>query len=584
MSEKLYHDASSCVFEASFIAPTDTKEWKVAEESEDSLPCVISKKNSTIQLAPSKRWIAQDHFNDDLCLPEGIESLCCQWQANARESVALVLSPKADYVSGRSYTVVLGSEGNTRTGISLDRTHNVTVPSRVCVESSWTSYWLCCIRKDASTFVYVGVGNVLGENCITFLEHAMNKDDVEKEPMVRYIGLGNRAKFDRQAPAPLRMRDFRISTVPSTVSTQLLQLKPENLEIIQIGVESMDEETRSLMLKYKNECQKARQRASKFGIAYKEPPADVFMPWSQQRKLKANMKPGFRTGMDLSAPGEKAKQEARRKRFGLPEVNQETVDLSVTEVKSLSVEQAWHNEKLVGRFRVDPHTSLWARSPEDVEQNDSMKEMDDPPRIDAKKIHMFSIDWSAFKQIRTQDIMKHFADYGPTYVEWLSDLSCNIHFEDEFSASRALENLSSKLPSPAPESGIQEGGQQLPDLGAMGWRLSRRLLRKISTDKYGIRGTTTRTILRMSTTKDLLEERPTSWPKPPPGFSTKRILGPNSDFPTRKKSKRAREDIGALNENGEPATLDTALSSGRDGGFTVEEMGLERAQKKAKST
>lgn len=38
--------------------------------------------------------------------------------------------------------------------------------------------------------------------------------------------------------------------------------------------------------------------------------------------------------------------------------------------------------------------------------------------------------------------------------------------------------------------------------------------------------------MRPATTLDILLERPNSWPEPPPGFSTKRILGPGSDYDT----------------------------------------------------
>lgn len=39
--------------------------------------------------------------------------------------------------------------------------------------------------------------------------------------------------------------------------------------------------------------------------------------------------------------------------------------------------------------------------------------------------------------------------------------------------------------------------------------------------------------MRVSNAHDILEKRPTKWPKPPPGFTTRRVLGPGSDFPAQ---------------------------------------------------
>merc|ERR1719148_486120 len=65
-----------------------------------------------------------------------------------------------------------------------------------------------------------------------------------------------------------------------------------------------------------------------------------------------------------------------------------------------------------------------------------------------EKIHLFAIDWAAFKQIRTDDIMAYFADYGPSYIEWLGELSCNVLFEDKYTSARAIEAMSRTIPHP----------------------------------------------------------------------------------------------------------------------------------------
>jgi len=94
--------------------------------------------------------------------------------------------------------------------------------------------------------------------------------------------------------------------------------------------------------------------------------------------------------------------------------------------------------------------------------------------------------------------------------------------------------------------------------------------------------------MRVANSADVLVERPMGRPKPPRGFSTKRVLGPGSDFDTepRQKKRRRVEREERLQEaawdpssGGEHPALSRGLMSGREGGFSVEELQRERAQK-----
>ena len=123
--------------------------------------------------------------------------------------------------------------------------------------------------------------------------------------------------------------------------------------------------------------------------------------------------------------------------------------------------------------------------------------------------------------------------------------------------------------------------------------------------------------MRVATSLDVLEDRPTAWPKPPPGFTTTRVLGPGSDEVRERKRKRRRRsrkrgggegfrdangmdvdeesvedgvgDVGGgMEENGEgdahdEVTIDRGLKSSRPG-FTVEQMEEERKNKAKKAT
>ena len=102
--------------------------------------------------------------------------------------------------------------------------------------------------------------------------------------------------------------------------------------------------------------------------------------------------------------------------------------------------------------------------------------------------------------------------------------------------------------------------------------------------------------MRFALSTDILHDRPNSWPAPPGGFSSTKVLGPESDFKPRKKSsktKRQREKKKASStytqpeqytgEEGEHPLLTRGLSAGR-AGFSVEEMEEERAKKRSKTS
>jgi hypothetical protein len=68
----------------------------------------------------------------------------------------------------------------------------------------------------------------------------------------------------------------------------------------------------------------------------------------------------------------------------------------------------------------------------------------------------------------------------------MGELSCNILFEDKYSAARALQHMSTELPTPPPaelevgRSTDSDEAHEPPDLGNMGWRLCKKPVRKVS--------------------------------------------------------------------------------------------------------
>ena len=517
-------------------------------------------------------------------------SILLTWQAQAREGIAVALTPQPKYTNGRTYEIFFGDRANTNTLIEKrtggkEKLH-VSLPGRHCTETEWTSYWIALHQGK----VYAGVGNEPPQQRLGVLE-----DDPEAAlSSTWYVGMGNSSmKRAGERPFYNQYQHVRLTALDLGLATALEALDTTQIPAV-INVGDVDAETKAIQAAYEEECRKARARAEKFGIPYKEP--HKFLP---QNKRQVQSSTGLATGMDLQDPEEKAKQKARRERFGLSEDAVAAADGDDVDTEDIvPVTQAWDNEKLVANHRMDPPKQLWKIVPAEID-TDPFAPVVEEAYIVPEKIHLFAIDWAAFLQIRTNDLSAYFSLYSPTHVEWLGDLGCNIHFADKFSAARALQNLSQEIPTPPLEPEIvPDGDNDKPcsppvDLGAMGWRLGKTPLRKVSDDRFGRKGTTARILLRLATSQDVLRDKKSSSHKktrPPLGFSKTRVLGPGSDFPKKKKKNKRnrdkREDAqgvgGGSSGTEEPSLLMGSLKASRSG-FSVEEMEAERARKRAKT-
>ena len=579
--------------------------------------------------------------------------------------------------------------------------------------SCWTSYWICL----SNSRLYVGMGKVPGIECFGVMEKEDDGQEPQQHP-IRYVGIGNDAAVKKNKDSIVEVKNLVVTNVPPCLESLLKIVPPQDdLPIVCLvpaaaassGMD-IDEDAETLELKkymedYKVECLVRKNRAKKYGTDYKEQPMKEFLPWTMAKRLqlqgKHNLRPamaspsfsfsnsGFVAGdIDFLDPKEISKREARMARFAAATTNtsfgtekeksDETHDTEneAMEVPSMAlpprdglpVEQAWEKENLLRPIRRDPPPYLWKESPANADTFKTTKTPDPFSMYDEStkaatwitdKLHLSSIDWAAFKQIRNDDLIKHLESYGPIkYIEWLGDVSCNICFASKVSASRALVCLSNELPSPPPvptnppapsydettneeESGLPTDAALAPavatlpsiDLGCMTWRFGKRPIRKASNDRHGRRGTTARYILRVATTEDVLIERPNSWPEPPGGFASDRVLGPKSDYATanakknnKKKTKKTNPQQQQQNQNGNKSKrkrgrgesngntqnnskhgkidpkkknrnknsssnktknpvdlLNKGLSSSR-GGFSVEDMERERQAKKRQKT
>ena len=176
------------------------------------------------------------------------------------------------------------------------------------------------------------------------------------------------------------------------------------------------------------------------------------------------------------------------------------------------------------------------------------------------------------KKMRSPDLMLYLRAYNPTYIEWLNDQSCNVHFADHAAAQRAYDTLFKELPDPPPRKVIANKKQQQrhhkqgaaassssllvpnspldagshaaaafalvqsyyataaaaaaantepsvppmqlppwPPLGAYGWKLGPPLT-KAKNDKFGSAGLSARLLCRFATSLDVLTERPKTRP------------------------------------------------------------------------
>jgi Farnesoic acid 0-methyl transferase len=404
-------------------------------------------------------------------IPECCHLLFCT-PAMASEGVAVALSSQPDYVRGGTVEVIFGAMGNTKTSImkrsnkpnSNSTQHQpsspvsqVSTPCQVCHEGTWTSFWVGMWKGK----VFAGIGNAPGQKCLAILDPAaFNHDKMPGEEgdaamekskggvaddlvivkddnpnpaagestgetangnaEIRHVGIGNAAQHGRA----VKIRNLQVTQVPSFVA-QLLESFPDTVDAL-MDHDEIDDEALKV---YQEQCRKARARAEKFGIPYKEPDLEAVVPWSQARRLRANPQKGFITGIDVTDPEELAKQNARMSRFGAAGTkreletadNEEQGDVNGKDPEAthrmednhddeaIPVIQAWDNEELVRFQRADPPPSLWVTPPagetEHEEPVDEFAMETDRPVLAPEKIHLFSIDWSAFKQIRSEDLM-----------------------------------------------------------------------------------------------------------------------------------------------------------------------------------
>ncbi|KJE92573.1 hypothetical protein CAOG_03515 [Capsaspora owczarzaki ATCC 30864] len=168
------------------------------------------------------------------------------------------------------------------------------------------------------------------------------------------------------------------------------------------------------------------QRAARFAIpVVQAKPSVVWNPTDYAKQRYANKAGTFSTGIDLLAPAERQKIEDRAKRFG-----------KVSNVTSDSLKQ---EEAKIKRAQKFGQLSAMASNDSgmDVDAGAVKFEPSAAATVRFDAVYMYGTD-----QMSSGDVLKYFGEYGPAFVEWINDSSCNVVWEDTVSAGRALLGLS----------------------------------------------------------------------------------------------------------------------------------------------
>eukprot|EP00128_Syssomonas_multiformis_P019081 Colp12_sorted_trinity150504_noHs@18016 len=136
----------------------------------------------------------------------------------------------------------------------------------------------------------------------------------------------------------------------------------------------------------------------------------------------ANNAGGFVTGFDIYSKEEIEKKNARAQRFGAEAVGETKPTEPVKAAK----------------------TGKWNKSKGKTLELELQEERVDPTlesEYRPQAIHMYGTD-----ELSTKDIMRYFGEYQPSFIEWINDSSCNVVWDDEFTAKRALRGMGTPLP------------------------------------------------------------------------------------------------------------------------------------------
>lgn len=175
-------------------------------------------------------------------------------------------------------------------------------------------------------------------------------------------------------------------------------------------------------------------RAEKFGVEYKDPSHRREFRTVALKERAQSKGNGFATGFDIFSEEEMAKRSQRAERFGMPGSGLQWMPPQQEEDELKRKSRA---ERFGVEYQPPDETGLM-----DVDLHQERKD----PLPDAERrpeaVHVYGVDL-----LSTKDLLRYFADYGPTYIEWINDSAANVIFKDGPTAKRAMTGLGKPLPS-----------------------------------------------------------------------------------------------------------------------------------------
>ncbi|GLC70763.1 hypothetical protein PLESTF_001030700 [Pleodorina starrii] len=184
------------------------------------------------------------------------------------------------------------------------------------------------------------------------------------------------------------------------------------------------------------EREKHRRRAERFGTSYKDPGRvrKDFSLMMEARKERMRASHGFTTGdLDVFSPEEREKRAARATRFRL----EAPLAPSLDEYKPDEEMEARARRAVKFGVPYQPTDAVLM----DMDLYEQRREVDKDVERRPDTIYLYGVD-----VMSTKEVLSYFSEYGPVFVEWLDDSSCNVVFGDSNGAKRALVGKGSPLP------------------------------------------------------------------------------------------------------------------------------------------
>eukprot|EP00127_Corallochytrium_limacisporum_P006793 Clim_evm8s236 gene=Clim_evmTU8s236 len=163
-----------------------------------------------------------------------------------------------------------------------------------------------------------------------------------------------------------------------------------------------------------------RKRAERFGMNYKAPNPLSVMDNKEIARMKYSNPNANRlnAGVDLLSEEQQQRIKERANRFGVEQPAEESA-LLIKEPQPAGDYPSIYDEVM----DLDTQNPV-PEIPEDVQR-----------RYDAVFLH-------GTDQMSTKDVLGYFEEFGPAYVEWINDSSCNVVWDDDYSAKRAIAAIS----------------------------------------------------------------------------------------------------------------------------------------------